>query len=161
MGDHRVVSEIEPNGDHSRHLKSSRVTHPRLIVEKNRSNSLACLIGNKHYQRFLWTRCCNPYSNGAPPMLRFTVIYEGFEIAVLGCLCREGCQRNEKFFSRRPLDLPVRVKMERIERSCQSRKDVPEPVLVFAGWFKGSAACFEQFVVVLGSTDRATIGRFA
>jgi hypothetical protein len=32
---------------------------------------------------------------------------------------------------------------------------------VFAGCLKGSAACFEQIVVVLGSTDRATIGRFA
>jgi len=161
MGDHRVVSEIEPNGDHSRHLKSSRVTHPRLIVEKNRSNSLACLIGNKHYQRFLWTRCCNPYSNGAPPMLRFTVIYEVFTVTRQSRRHREGCQRNEKFFSRCPRDLPRRIKIERVERSCQWRKDVPEPVLVVAGWFKGSADCFEQFVVVLGSTDRATIGRFA
>ena len=43
----------------SLHLKRSRVTHPRLIVEKNRSNSLACLIGNKHYQRFLRLGRCN------------------------------------------------------------------------------------------------------
>lgn len=144
MGDHRFVSEIEINADHSRHLKSSRVPHPRLIVEKNRSNSLACLIGNKHYQRFLWTRCCNPYSNGAPPMLRFTVIYEVFEIAVLGCLCREGCQRNEKFFSRCPQDLHRCIKIERRERSCRSKNTPPNRYAGLPeGLPEGLAACFE------------------
>ena len=50
--------EGRADSEPSLELKCLRVTHPKLIVEKNRPNSLVRLIANKQYQPFLRARWC-------------------------------------------------------------------------------------------------------